>query len=203
MEQQRLNKDEIVNYIEKLKQIESDLSSGETEDMSFLNDLNELLGKLNTEFNEKSFNSSSDLIIRVKRLHKKAVIPTYAKFGDAGMDLTITDIKEETKSSITYGYGIAIEIPVGYVGLIFPRSSIRKYDLILSNCVGVIDSGYRGELMSTFKKYGNFSDEKYNVGDKGAQIIIIPIPKVKLVDSDTLSDSERGTGGFGSSDNKK
>lgn len=199
MEQQRLNKDEIVNYIEKLKQIESDLSSGETEDMSFLNDLNELLGKLNTEFNEQSFNSSSDLIVRVKRLHPNAVIPSYAKLGDAGMDLTITEIKEDNDISISYGYGIAMEIPIGYVGLIFPRSSVRKYDLILSNCVGVIDSGYRGEIMSTFKKIGKFSDEKYKVGEKGAQIIIIPIPKIKLIEADTLTDSERGEGGFGHS----
>lgn len=196
---QPLGKDEILSYIEKLKELERDLSSGETEDMSFLNDLNELLGRLNTEFNEQSFASSNDLIVRVKRLHPNAVIPSYAKFGDAGMDLTITEIKEDSDTSISYGYGIAMEIPLGYVGLIFPRSSVRKYDLILSNCVGVIDSGYRGELMSTFKKIGKFTDEKYKVGEKGAQIIIIPIPKIKLIEADTLTDSDRGTGGFGHS----
>lgn len=196
----QLDKDEILNYIERLKQIEKDLSSDEIEDNgSFLDDLNNLMGKLNKEFNEHSFNSSSDLNVRVKRLHKKSVIPTYAKFGDAGLDLTITEIVENNDFSVTYGFGLAFEIPVGYVGLIFPRSSVRKYDLILSNCVGVIDSGYRGEIMATFKKITGMKEEIYNVGEKGAQIIIIPIPKVKLIETDTLTDSERGTGGFGHS----
>lgn len=195
-----MNKSEIVNYIDKLKQLEQDLSSGETEDMSFMDDLNGLLGKLTTEFSERSYNTSSDLIIRSKRLHPNAVIPSYSKDGDAGMDLTIVDIKEEDIESITYGFGIALEIPKGYVGLIFPRSSVRNYKLILSNCVGVIDSGYRGEIMSTFKKTMNFLDtKKYKIGDRGAQIIIIPIPKVKIVEVDTLTDSERGEGGFGHS----
>lgn len=193
-----LNKDEIVGYIEKLRRIENDISSDKNEDMSFLNDLNELLGRLNTEFNEQSFNSSSDLILRIKRLHPNAVIPSYAKFGDAGMDLTITEVKEEDEESISYGFGIAMAIPLGYVGLIFPRSSVRNYKLILSNCVGVIDSGYRGEIMATFKKTMNYlSTKRYHVGDRGAQIIIIPIPKVKVVEVDILEDSERGTGGFG------
>lgn len=204
MEQQQqhhqpMNKDEILNYIEKLKQFEKDLAEDNVEDNSFLDDLNDLMGKLNKEFSNQALRSSNDLNVRVKRLHPNAVIPTYAKFGDAGLDLTITEIKEDNDSSISYGYGIAMEIPIGYVGLIFPRSSIRKYDLILSNCVGVIDSGYRGELMSTFKKIGTFYDEEYKVGDKGAQIIIIPIPKIKLIEADTLTDSERGTGGFGHS----
>lgn len=204
-QQPSLGKDEILGYIEKLKQIEKDLSSNEVEDMSFLDDLNTLMGKLTKEFNEQSFMSSSDLIVRVKRLHKDAVIPTYAKLGDAGMDLTITEIKSYNEKQITYGFGIAMEIPVGYVGLIFPRSSVRNYELILSNCVGVIDSGYRGEIMSTFNKTNEmvngrrYNAAQYNIGDKGAQIIIIPIPKVKLVESDTLDDTERSTGGFGHS----
>lgn len=199
MSQQPLEKNEILSYIEKLKQIEKDLSSDEVQDDSFLDDLNNLMGRLSKEFNEQSFRSSNDLNVRVKRLHPDAIIPTYAKLGDAGLDLTITEIKEDNDTSISYGYGIAMEIPVGYVGLIFPRSSVRKYDLVLSNCVGVIDSGYRGELMSTFKKIGKFTDEKYKVGEKGAQIIIIPIPKIKLIEADTLTDSDRGTGGFGHS----
>ena len=90
--------------------------------------------------------------VKIKKLHPLAVIPTYAKSGDAGMDLVATSIISDTTFDITYGLGISIEIPEGFVGLVFPRSSIRKYDLALTNCVGVIDSGYRGELQATFNK---------------------------------------------------
>jgi dUTP pyrophosphatase len=139
--------------------------------------------------------------VRIKKLNPNAVIPTYAKAGDAGMDLTITNIISETTTDVTYGFGIALEIPFGFVGLIFPRSSVRKYDLALTNSVGVIDSGYRGELQATFKKTSwlkQDSSTKYNVGDKGAQIMIIPHPTIEFEEADELSDTERGEGGFGS-----
>jgi dUTP pyrophosphatase len=139
--------------------------------------------------------------VRIKKLHPDAVIPTYAKVGDAGMDLTITSIISETTTDVTYGFGIALEIPFGFVGLVFPRSSVRKYDLALTNSVGVIDSGYRGELQATFKKTSwlkQDSSTKYNVGDKGAQIMIIPHPTIEFEEADELSDTERGEGGFGS-----
>jgi len=84
--------------------------------------------------------------VNIKRLHENATIPFYAKESDAGMDLVITDIKGETEWDISYGFGISMEIPEGFMGLVFPRSSIRKTDLILSNSVGVIDAGYRGEI---------------------------------------------------------
>ena len=133
--------------------------------------------------------------VKVKKLSPKAVIPTYAKDGDAGMDLVITDIKGENKYDITYGFGISMEIPEGFMGLVFPRSSIRKTDLVLSNSVGVIDSGYRGEIQVTFKKTGL---NKYEIGDRGAQIIIMPHPIVDFVEVDELTNTERGEGGFGS-----
>jgi dUTP pyrophosphatase len=139
--------------------------------------------------------------VRIKKLNPNAVIPSYAKAGDAGMDLTITSIISETTTDVTYGFGIALEIPFGFVGLIFPRSSVRKYDLALTNSVGVIDSGYRGELQATFKKTSwlkQDSSTKYNVGDKGAQIMIIPHPTIEFEEADELSDTERGDGGFGS-----
>jgi dUTP pyrophosphatase len=133
--------------------------------------------------------------IKIKKLSPEAVIPTYAKDGDAGMDLVITDIKGENKLFITYGFGISMEIPEGFMGLIFPRSSIRKTDLVLSNAVGVIDSGYRGEIQVTFKRTGL---NKYEIGDRGAQIIIMPHPIVDFVEVDELTNTERGEGGFGS-----
>lgn len=141
------------------------------------------------------------LRVNIKKMHQDAVTPSYAKDGDAGMDLVATSIISETTTDVTYGLGIALEIPYGFVGLIFPRSSIRKYDLSLTNCVGVIDSGYRGELQATFKKNnwlkGNES-EKYQVGDRVAQIIILPYPQILFVESEELSETERGSGGFGS-----
>ena len=139
--------------------------------------------------------------VRIKKLSENAIIPTYAKEGDAGMDLVATSIISETTTDVTYGTGLAMEIRDGFVGLVFPRSSIRKYDLALTNCVGVIDSGYRGEIQATFKKTnwlkGNES-EKYQIGDRIAQIIIIPHPQIEFDEVDELSDTERGEGGFGS-----
>jgi dUTP pyrophosphatase len=138
--------------------------------------------------------------VRIKRLNENAVIPSYAKDGDAGMDLVATSIISTTSTQITYGIGLALEIPKGFVGLIFPRSSVRKTRLMLSNCVGVVDSGYRGELQATFNKINNdsVSENDYKVGDRIAQIMIIPHPPIEFNQVDELSDTERGDGGFGS-----
>ena len=138
--------------------------------------------------------------VRIKKLSENSVIPTYAKSGDAGMDLVATSIISETDTQITYGVGLALEIPNGFVGLIFPRSSVRKTRLMLSNCVGVVDSGYRGELQATFNKVNqnSIADNDYQVGDRIAQIMIIPHPPIEFEETDELSDTERGDGGFGS-----
>jgi dUTP pyrophosphatase len=136
--------------------------------------------------------------VRIKKLNENAVIPSYAKDGDAGMDLIATSIIGEEPFQITYGLGVALEIPKGFVGLVFPRSSIRKTDLSLTNCVGVVDSGYRGELQATFRKHKGVASKTYEVGDRVAQIMIIPHPEVEFNEVDELSDSERGEGGFGS-----
>jgi dUTP pyrophosphatase len=133
--------------------------------------------------------------VNIKRLHENATIPFYAKESDAGMDLVITDIKGETEWDISYGFGISMEIPDGFMGLVFPRSSIRKTDLILSNSVGVIDAGYRGEIQATFKKTGG---AVYKIGDRGAQLIIIPHPIIEWNEVNELNNTERGEGGFGS-----
>jgi dUTP pyrophosphatase len=138
--------------------------------------------------------------VRIKKLNPNVVIPSYAKDGDAGMDLIATSIISETDTQITYGLGIALEIPNGFVGLVFPRSSIRKTRLQLSNSVGVIDSGYRGELQATFNKINNnsVSENDYKVGDRVCQIMIIPHPPIEFEETDELSNTERGDGGFGS-----
>ena len=133
--------------------------------------------------------------VRVKKLHPDAVIPSYAKPGDAGMDLTAV-WKRQIMETITYGIGLAIEIPDGYVGLIFPRSSIYKTKMTLTNCVGVIDSGYRGEIMMKFKMSDNRT--MYEVGDRIGQLVIMPYPEVEFEEADELSESSRGSGGYGS-----
>jgi len=141
--------------------------------------------------------------VKIKKINTDAVIPSYAKDGDAGMDLVATSIISDNINSITYGTGIAMEIPEGFVGLVFPRSSIRKTDLALSNCVGVIDSGYRGELQATFNKINHHSvrKEDYKIGDRIAQIIILPYPQIEFTEVEELSNTERGEGGFGSTGN--
>ena len=139
------------------------------------------------------------LQVAIRKLHSYAVIPSYAKPGDAGLDITATSINSNTTTEVTYGTGLAIEIPTDHVGLLFPRSSIRKYDLQLSNSVGVIDSGYRGEIQFTFNKTQGFDSMKYKIGDRIGQLVILPYPQIQLVEEQQLSDTERGEGGFGSS----
>ena len=136
--------------------------------------------------------------VKIKKINPSAVIPTYAKDGDAGMDVIATSVISEDVFQITYGLGIALEIPNGFVGLVFPRSSIRKTDLSLTNCVGVIDSGYRGELQATFRKHRGVVSTIYAVGDRVAQIMIIPHPPIEFKEVDELTNTERGEGGFGS-----
>lgn len=143
------------------------------------------------------------LEVKIKKLNENAVIPSYAKQYDAGLDLTATSYSYDEKLDChIYGTGLAAEIPEGYVGLVFPRSSNRKTDAYLSNHVGVIDSGYRGEIMTSFKsrdgKLVAQPEAPYKIGDRIAQIIIMPYPIVKFIESDTLSETERGDGGHGS-----
>ena len=142
------------------------------------------------------------LEVKIKKLHKDSVIPTYAKSGDAGMDLTAISKSYDEHGNVVYGIGLAFEIPKGYVGLLFPRSSNTKKDLILGNSVGVLDSGYRGEVVLKFKaalKDQHRMKEIYEIGDCIGQIIILPYPQVQFNVVDELSSTERGTGGFGSS----
>jgi len=138
--------------------------------------------------------------IRFKKLVPHAVTPTYAHGGDACVDLTaIARSHDESGSIITYNTGLAFEIPEGYVGLLFPRSSIYKSAMSLSNSVGVIDSGFIGEILFKFRSHGHGIHLVYNVGDRVGQLMIVPIPKIEYEEVlGELSDTSRGTGGFGS-----
>jgi dUTP pyrophosphatase len=136
--------------------------------------------------------------VRFKKLSEKAATPSYAKPGDAGLDLVAIS-KTDCDSYIEYGTGIAVELPEGYVGLVFPRSSISSKSLALSNSVGVVDSGYRGEIKFRFKATPTFHQHHYEVGDKIGQLVIMPYPQIELEEVLVLNETVRGTGGFGSS----
>lgn len=140
--------------------------------------------------------------VKFKRLSDKAIMPIRAHKGDAGLDLTATNIttnvNEVGQLMIVYHTDLAVEIPEGYVGLLFPRSSIWKKSLIPTNCVGVIDSGYRGEILFVMKSTTDVVPKVYNVGERFAQLVIVPIPEYDIVEVEELSGSERGEDGLGS-----
>ena len=194
-----------------------------------------------------------DLKVKIKKLVPEAVIPTYAKDGDMGMDVTATSVEYDRElDCFVYHTGLAFELPKGYGMLIFPRSSNRKTNCYMANHVGILDSGYRGELLLCFKYkdsvlsiLSSFRSDKfieriannletkdvkrlamaliktsndiinndleldnfmanfapYKVGDRIGQIVIVPYPTVEFEETDTLSESERGAGGHGSTGN--
>lgn len=151
--------------------------------------------------------------VKIKKLSDDAVIPSYSKIGDAGLDMTATSRVVDEYGNFTYGTGLAVEIPEGYVGLLFPRSSICKQNQYLTNSVGVLDSNYRGEVKFKFKfgiglqydldtpfeKYRMVMPYNlYEVGDRIGQLIIMPYPNIEFEEVDELSSTNRGEGGFGS-----
>lgn len=141
--------------------------------------------------------------VKFRKLHKNAVIPIQTE-GNAGMDMTCIDFKHED-SYIEFDTGIAVEIPDGYAGYLFPRSSNSKFDLLLCNSVGIVDSSYRGSIRFRYKAvthdniYSNIVPEYYTIGDKIGQLVIMPYPKIESIEADELSETKRGDRGFGSS----
>lgn len=144
--------------------------------------------------------------IRVKKLNKSAVIPTYGSSYAAGADLyactdgeTVIVAPGETKFIHT---GIALEIPIGYAGLIYARSGIAcKRGLAPANKVGVIDSDYRGEIMVALHNHGT-ADASIEDGERIAQLVITPYLTVAFEEACELCDTQRGEGGFGSTGKK-
>ena len=154
--------------------------------------------------------------VTFKRLNGNAVMPKKAHPTDAGFDLVATSKRIDEMGNIVYGTGLAFEIPEGHVGLIFPRSSISKTNIVLTNSVGVLDSHYRGEVMAKFKPVNTAHEfitpreqveryidmdgdhRDYEVGERIAQLIIIPIPEIEFEEVEELSETDRGTGGYGS-----
>lgn len=143
------------------------------------------------------------MIIKFKKLSDKAVLPTQAKRGDAGMDLTCIEIDHDDYGNQTHHYGLAVEIPEGNVGFLMHRSSVYKQDQMMTNCVGVIDSGYRGEIMGKFlpvDKYPSGTEDPgpYVEGERTAQLVILPVRTIVSEWAEELSETERGEGGHGS-----
>lgn len=142
--------------------------------------------------------------VKFKKLHDDAKIPSYAHDTDAGLDLTAVSFTQEFDKSnklvLVYHTGLTVEIPEGYVGLIFMRSSISNKSISLTNAVAVIDSGYRGELLLKYKITTDSLPTIYQPGEKIGQLIIIPYPKINPIEAEELSSSDRNEGGFGSTD---
>ena len=134
--------------------------------------------------------------VKIKKLNENAVIPRYAHSTDAGLDLVAVSKRKDNDGNFVYGTGLAFEIPDGFVGLVFPRSSVAARRMTMANCVGVIDSGYRGEVTAKFMPH--LFAKPYDNGDRVAQMIIMPYPHVEFVEVDELSESDRGDGGYGS-----
>lgn len=138
--------------------------------------------------------------IKFKKLDPKATIPSRAHPSDAGMDLVAVSKSADDKYSfVEYGTGLAMEIPAHCVGLIFPRSSVSKTSLSLRNCVGVIDSSYRGEIKLRFS-IDNEANKEYYIQDKIGQLIVFELPNMEVLEVGELSNTDRGSGGFGSTD---
>lgn len=141
--------------------------------------------------------------VRIK-LIEDGKMPVKMHETDAGFDCYARSKKMRgNKQQVEYELGFAIEIPRGYMGLMFPRSSVCNKDLILSNCVGVVDSGYRGEVKAIFNLTVNGLFESYEIGDRVCQMIIVPYPEIELLQADNLDDSDRGTDGFGSTNKQQ
>ena len=136
--------------------------------------------------------------VKIRKVHPDAVIPFRAHTTDAGMDVTEISM-EMTEDYVEYDTGLQFQLPEGYVMLIFPRSSNSKKDLLLCNSVGILDAGYTGNLKLRFKlTTEGYTEKIYNPGDKVGQIMIIPYPEINFIETEVFNETERGDGGFGS-----
>ena len=134
------------------------------------------------------------------KLTDGAPLPRHAKPGDAGMDLTSRETVEiAPQGTVMVGTGVAVEIPEGHVGLCFPRSGLAsKRGINITNCVGVIDSGYRGEIKAPLYNAGH-ETQVVERGERVVQLVVVPFVSCDCVSVDELSDTARGASGFGSS----
>lgn len=142
--------------------------------------------------------------VKFKKLSPDAVIPERATDGSAGMDLFPVEVSKDG-DMIKCRFGFAMSIPKGHAAFIFPRSSIKNFRFALTNSVGLIDSDYRGEVMAFFRHIPSLSGGSipdwamwYEEGMAVAQMVIMPVPDYLVMEVDELDTTERGSGGFGS-----
>ena len=139
--------------------------------------------------------------IKVKKLTSTAKLPTRGSASAAGYDL-YADIEKEVRiaphTTEMIGTGLSMEIPEGYFGAIFARSGLASTEALRpANCVGVVDSDYRGPFMIALHNDGE-QERVITPGERIAQLVVIPYLPVEFIEADTLSDTGRGSGGFGS-----
>lgn len=133
--------------------------------------------------------------IKFKKIYRQAVAPRKGSKFAAGFDLTAIDYKRDPLTGAwEYSTGISVELPPGHCGLLMPRSSIYRTGAMLSNGVGLLDEDYRGEIL--FKFYSE--SRPYDVGQRIGQLVVLRLPYVKFEEASELSETERGTGGYGS-----
>ena len=139
--------------------------------------------------------------LQFTRMNERATLPTRAHDGDAGLDLYAAEgARIGPGQRVTVGMGLAVAIPQGLVGLVTPRSGLAlKHGISLVNSPGVIDSGYRGELRVLMLNTDASSEFKVAPGDRIAQLLLVPVATASPLEADSLDQTTRGAGGFGSS----
>lgn len=138
------------------------------------------------------------MILKVKKLSKHAILPAAQTSGANGFDLVATTKEfDESTGILTYGTGIAVELPKGHAGLLMPRSSVYKTGMYLCNSIGLLDEDYRGEIKFKFYR-GSQQRGLYEIGDRIGQLVVIPVPKLEIVESQELSSTIRDENGYGS-----
>lgn len=192
-------------------------ASGTATHQDFNIDINTMLDAISLTQNEQqilrdkitTLQNQQTITVKFKKLNEHADPPSYVTNNSAGADLTVIDVEyDRIRNIYKYHTGLAVEIPKGYLGLLFPKSNVADYDLILANCVGVIDSDYRGEICAKFRPIKHrsklyewlFGRNIYYPYEKCVQLIIIPYPKINFVGVEKLSETERGDKGFGEMD---
>ena len=148
--------------------------------------------------------SKKSLKIKFKKLSEHAKLPTKGSLDAACFDVYAASVKIERPNKMIVGLGFATEIPKGYKGVLAPRSGLSKTDWILGSSIGIIDADYRGEWIARFKCLGDmiYQPLPFGVGDRCAQIYFEKILDVAFVETEELSDTDRGEGGFGSTGTK-
>jgi dUTP pyrophosphatase len=146
------------------------------------------------------------MFIKIKKTHPDAVIPTYGTDGAGAFDIyAITGGRLDPGNTLEIETGMAFEIPPGFALMIYSRSGHGfKYDVKLCNATGIIDSDFRGSVKVKLERFNDensgWDSEEFLVlpGDRIAQGIILPVPHIQFIETETLSETARGTGGFGS-----